>query len=481
MNLSCLKIFFCIFFFLQVLFVSTAITGLFNSASALGAGDLYRVNDLMGEGELDDAIELCRDILSDADSDSELAKKAALALNNCGVKLDSMKRTEEALEIIEESFEYRPEDINIAINMADLYKKMDNIDESLDKLETATGIAEENEAFKGRLSGIYYRMSMIYKEKKDYSEAVYNLEKIIDIEPENFTAMFQKGRCYYDAGELEEALDSFKNAYETAIEKNSGSSAKNIDTWVEKLNKELKVVKGFSEDQTNHFKITFDCDKRSDVVTKVLDICEEAFSEVGYKMDFYPQVQTRVTVYDMGQYYSATGLPAWSGGSAYGNSLIRLPVQDAAANDKRTRRVIYHEYTHLIFHYLTKGKTVPLWLNEGVAQYNSEDQPHKKAIENLQKFLKKGKYVDLKDIEGSWQGFTDPAHVNLVYTTSFLAFIYIVEDLGRYDDFLEMLDFYAQGLTTDKVLKAVLEISYKEFRTGFKNWLMTHYGPVDTQ
>jgi tetratricopeptide (TPR) repeat protein len=459
----------------------TALQGTMYTASAYSAADLARVNEHVSKGEMDDAVQLCRDILSDADSESALAKQAALALNNCGVKLDSMKRTEEALELIEESFEYRPEDINIALNMADLYKKLGNADESLDKLQDAVGIAEDNEAFQDRLSGIYYRLSMIYNEKKDYSEAIYNLEKIIDLEPGNFNAMYQKGRCYYDAGELEQALDSFKTAHQTALEKNSGSSAKNIDTWIKKIDKELEVVGDFSEDQTNHFRITFDCERRSEVVTKVLDICEEAFSVIGYKMNFYPQVQTRVTVYDMGQYYDATGLPAWSGGSAYGNSLIRLPLRDAAANDFRTRRVLFHEYTHLTFHYLTKGKTVPLWLNEGAAQYNSEDKPHEKAIENLQSFLKKGKYVDLKDIEGTWNGFTDPAHVNLVYTTSFLAFIYIVEDQGKYDDFLDMLDLYAQGMSTEQVFKEVLEVSYTEFRGNFKKWMLVHYGPANTE
>jgi tetratricopeptide (TPR) repeat protein len=465
------------------------------TASASPQNRLNRANQLLSEDKFDQAIELCRETIYDLDSDSPFLGSAVLLLNNCGVKLASLNKVDRALDVLKEAFEYKDDNLTVILNIADLQKKQGNSSDSLDSLETAVSLAEtlyaeagseagseaeESEkasalaAAASRLSGIYYRLAVLYSEKKDYSEAVYNFEKLIDIEPDNYNALFQMGKCLYDSGMLEEALDKMKQAKELALKKKRGSEAVNIDTWVTKIDKELKVVKDFSQDQTNHFRVSFDCEKKYDLVGKVLEICEDAYSRIGYKMGYYPAVQSRITIYDPGQYYTATGLPPWSGGAAYKNSLIRLPLWDALADEERTRRVIFHEYTHLIFHYLTGGKQAPLWLNEGAAQYNSEKRPSERSLFNLQHYLLKNKYVDLKDMEGTWNHYEDPSLVDLVYTTAFLAFIYIVEDIGKYEYFLEMLALYSKGYETDRVLKNILGMTYPEFRHSFKVWLLEY-------
>lgn len=423
---------------------------------------------LMDSGAFAEGIDRIAEAVELSPEDEEIQKAAPVMLNNCGVKLVEAGDLDAATGAFRKSLEIVPGNRRILANLGDALEKKGEYGAAADIYSSAASAAEEAGEVPAEE---WLRLGMLRFKQKDPADAIYFLDQVLDKDPGNVNALFMKARAEYDAGETEEAIEIMKRARSSASDE---GSIKDIDSWIKKFTQEQAVEGDFVKDQTNHFIIKFDTEKRSDVIGKILEICEEAYSEVGARLDFYPPVQTTVVVYDAGQYYDATGMPEWSGG-AYDNGMIRLPINDARAGTDRTRKVVFHEYTHLIVNYLTKGRQVPQWLNEGLAEFTSQQTLSNKELAILRKAIAAKVFVDLASIEGSFLGITDRDTVSLVYTTSYLAVKYLSTEFGRIDDLVAVLKALSEGREFRPVLAENLNASFDELRVKFKEWLIENY------
>ncbi|MFA6216157.1 MAG: hypothetical protein WDL87_00685 [Candidatus Omnitrophota bacterium] len=132
-------------------------------------------------------------------------------------------------------------------------------------------------------------------------------------------------------------------------------------------------AEGWKEEKGEHFIVYYVCD--NDFVKNVLDKAEEYYgriaSELGYSRasEFWTW-DNRVKIYiysDHEAFVRSGGHPAWSHGLAdYAKKAIFSYVLSRDFLDS----ILPHEMTHLIFRDFVgfKGE-VPLWLDEGVAQW----------------------------------------------------------------------------------------------------------------
>ncbi len=95
-------------------------------------------------------------------------------------------------------------------------------------------------------------------------------------------------------------------------------------------------------------------------------------------------------------YMKATGAPEWSGGIAQIN-MSRFATYEDSPN--LAINTFPHELTHILFHLFADKKRMPLWLEEGMAQFEEEDDQAIYRRKRLIKWsIKENNYIRLGDL-----------------------------------------------------------------------------------
>lgn len=157
----------------------------------------------------------------------------------------------------------------------------------------------------------------------------------------------------------------------------------------------------------------------------------------------------------------------WVGGETFSDYGITVQiVGEGSYQDSWIYGVIPHEISHLYFNQVTHNPTVsvPVWLNEGVAQYNEfitheweESQVNDAAIE--------GRIIPLSSLANGFGAF-DVDRVRLSYYEALSAVTYLVETFGN-QGLDDLLAAYKDGKGTDEAFNSALGISAETFEY---NW-----------
>lgn len=142
----------------------------------------------------------------------------------------------------------------------------------------------------------------------------------------------------------------------------------------------------WSELKSDHFIVYFSA-QNEDFAAEVLDQAEEYYHSVAEDLGYvrysnFWKWENRVKVFiypDHGMYLKATGKPAWSHGMAdYKEKFIASYVWGEGFMDT----LLVHEIAHLIFRdFIGFKRNLPLWLDEGVAQWEERSaRPVRKAM-----------------------------------------------------------------------------------------------------
>ncbi|MBL7071193.1 MAG: hypothetical protein ISS26_03350 [Candidatus Omnitrophica bacterium] len=138
-------------------------------------------------------------------------------------------------------------------------------------------------------------------------------------------------------------------------------------------------------------------------------------------------------------YMQATGAPEWSQGLAEFKNLKFSSYENA---DKLPENTLPHEMTHMFLFLFMEKNPVPLWLNEGMAQFEEED---KKTNYRRKRFAK-----------------------SLLSTSSFIPLDQLLSLTRVPEDNVEL--FYAQSASVvDHLINDNLRANYGRFLTGVKN------------
>ena len=91
---------------------------------------------------------------------------------------------------------------------------------------------------------------------------------------------------------------------------------------------------------------------------------EAAYWRVGHTLGVYPSQPITVVLYTREQFGDITKLATWSVAAYDGR--IRVPLRGALEQPDELDRVLSHEFVHAVVATLG-GRTVPAWVNEGLA------------------------------------------------------------------------------------------------------------------
>lgn len=205
------------------------------------------------------------------------------------------------------------------------------------------------------------------------------------------------------------------------------------------------------EERTVHFRAVFDGYEHGGVSRTVLGILEDAYREMGRKLDHFPLQPVTVVLYTEKDFFDITRLPAWTAGAYDGK--IRLPVRGIEKESGLSlRNVLYHEYVHALVHSITPR--APMWLNEGLAEYLVP-----------RGFQRVGQAIPIQSLEGSFP-LGDQRLMALAYAESFSAVSHLVERNGLYA-VKRLLVALSRGDSLDEAFRGAFSISYDEFASAW--------------
>ena len=211
--------------------------------------------------------------------------------------------------------------------------------------------------------------------------------------PEAYLAL---GEYQFQDNDLTGALDTWEHGLR--LSPDSEALARRL----ERGRAEAERLGGLCRESSTHFVAAFDCGAGSRAARACLDILEDAYRSVGQLFEIFPDGPIPVVVYP-DRSFDKEGHASWS--AAVYDGKIRLPAAGADPHSLAFRGTLFHEYAHALLHRATAGKSIPAWLNEGlaeVARYRADVGPAALCLADSHSFR-------LRSLEGSFQGLNQHA------------------------------------------------------------------------
>jgi len=321
---------------------------------------------------------------------------------------------------------------------------------------------------------LYDKVSRLIALHKE-DEAIETLNKIVKIAPNDLRAYALLGDLYYKYDQLPEAVLAWKKILEQE------PTNEKIRYRLNKAQQEQQTHKAFTHESTRHFTIKFEGAESRGLYKLVLDILEEAYGEVGRALLFYPTEEVIVFLYTDQQFFDVTRAPSWAGGAFDGK--IRIPTKGFETQRDQLRKTLFHEYIHAVIHQMTErgvsktgeknASSVPVWLNEGIAQYFEpfgNKNGGRGVLEGVVEQSGKEGVIPLTKLHGSFMGINNLLGVQLAYDESLSAVQFLVGRFGIWR--LKMLiEDLAVKHNIDEAMQSALLISYAEFESRWQEGL----------
>lgn len=296
-----------------------------------------------------------------------------------------------------------------------------------------------------------------YVETKDAALTREFLEETIRLAPNDPIAHLALADLLYEKDDLAGALLHLEHGRQLTP---PGSPRRPyLDLVAARVSRAEKAEQKFSARESSHFLVKFNGSEDYDTWTKVLDILEEAYREIGQKFSYFPARPITVVLHTKETFQGATGSPAWADG-LYDPLLgrIQIPTQGALTDQTWLARVLRHEFVHALLHQRAEHARIPQWLNEGLAMQLAGD-----PWPDLDRVIQgEVKLIPLNRLEGGWIGF--PATLaTMAYLEGNSATAYLIEryGMGKVQDLIESL---AGHQPIAIAIKDRLFISYEEFQ-----------------
>lgn len=300
-------------------------------------------------------------------------------------------------------------------------------------------------------------LTYAYVETKDQALTREFLEETIQLAPDDPIAHLALAELLYDRDDLAGAVLHLEQGRQRTP---AGSPQRPyLDMVSARVSRAEKAEQRYSARESSHFVVKFNGNEDYDTWTKVLDILEDAYRDIGQKFSYFPSKPITVVLHTKATFQGATGSPAWADG-LYDGVLgrIQIPTQGALTDEAWLARVLRHEFVHALLHQRVEGAHVPQWLNEGLAMQLAGD-----PWPDLDRVIRGDvTLISLDRLEGGWAGFP-PNLATVAYLEGNSATAYLIDryGMGKVQDIIEAL---ASRQSMAAAIKDRLMISYDQFQ-----------------
>jgi hypothetical protein len=314
-----------------------------------------------------------------------------------------------------------------------------------------------------RNSAALMNLVLAYWELKDPALTTEMLEEAMRVAPENAMPHLILAQRFIEKDDLSNATTHLEHA--KAHSADSPQAQSFLKSQIAYIEKARQAEQNFHARDSSHFTVKYDGGEDYAVWTRVLEILEDAYREIGQQLGHYPSKPILVVLHTRQSFHDATGGPAWSDG-LYDPSLgrIKVPTQGALTDQAWLTRVLRHEFVHALLDDRLQGHRIPQWLNEGLAMQLAGDAPPDIPA------LIRGEVtlINLTQLEGSWGGL--PAQYAMVaYLEGNSATRYLIDRYGM-GTVRDLIDRLSKGDAFPTAFQDRMFITYDDFQ---RRWVAT--------
>jgi len=139
---------------------------------------------------------------------------------------------------------------------------------------------------------------------------------------------------------------------------------KDLDYLVKKSKLLEHEMENLGVERSMHFRLEFDGNPSKKDVMEALAVLEVAYDSISTLFDFVPENKMGIVLYEANNYQGVGPHPEWV--AAVFDGKLRVPVNIMEFREVY-RPILFHELTHAFVQAIAR-KSVPLWMNEGIAQ-----------------------------------------------------------------------------------------------------------------
>lgn len=202
-------------------------------------------------------------------------------------------------------------------------------------------------------------------ELADWKCAERNVQKLLDESPNDTNLQMHMAGILFEQERYEECqkyIDGlkFKN--------------RDMEFLKEKSNRLLREMTELGIEKSMHFRLEFEGNPSKKDVMEALAVLEVAYDSISRLFDFSLENKISLVLYQSTDYQGVGPRPDWVG--AVFDGKLRVPV-GVMEYSEVYRPMLFHELTHAFVSAMTRA-SVPLWMNEGIAQVidaSRKDEP----------------------------------------------------------------------------------------------------------
>ena len=397
---------------------------------------IYKISKGNTEGAIDDFEKACQ---IDPFNDTALSNLAC-ARNNLGVEYAKQHRYSEAIRQFCNAKSQKPEDVSIRLNLLSTLVTVKRSSEADKEIQELIDLRPND-------GDLIIKLATAYQKLENSPAAMSILQEYTERNSSDKKAYYSLSRLMYLNGNLAESRFYLTKSID--LDPNDRKSLE----FLAKLDKETSVEQATNSFSGNHFELVCPESFSESWAESILEELENAYEEVGSKLNFYPEQKAYVVLLQTDDFKSVHDLPDWAGGVYDGK--IRLPVPKNIL-PKALKGAIFHEYTHHVI-YLASSGNCPVWLNEGLAQI------FEKGLENLKETAeyKQDEAINLYSIDSGFRKNPDRATAANLYKLSFNATYRLISEYN-WNQVADILHLLSLGKTFNEAVKDVLGESLKE-------------------
>ena len=223
------------------------------------------------------------------------------------------------------------------------------------------------------------------------------------------------------------AIEKLRRAHDLAPER------ADIAARLAQVEKLAASEAGLWTDTSEHFELAYDGERRELLwsAAQITTVLEAAYQEFGERFGRWPvengRPRIRVVLYRRSGFLDATGIGHWAGGLYDGT--IRVPVEELGREQREFERVLRHETVHA-FVAEAGGRSVPGWLNEGLAQWleRRDASDRERSVAGARAAMKGKAFLPLSELEKSLASLKDEEKIARAYRQS----LALVDHLERH-------------------------------------------------
>ena len=336
------------------------------------------------------------------------------------------------------------------------------------QLQEAIRLDAASTSFRQNFAKIRLQQASGAYQRQRPKEALSHLDEAIAMNPKLAEAYALRGRIEYDQQKLLEA----KVAWERALELDP--SLPELAKQLQQLKQELPVESKFKKVAQAYFDLRYGEQVERPVGYDVRDTLFEARRLVGSDFAYWPDHKIVVLIYGADTFWKLRQeTPEWVSGQFDGK--IRVPLPDAQMDQATVRSILFHEYTHALIHDLAGGHC-PLWLNEGLAEYQGRKQAEG-SLQRLARAYDAQQLVPWPELSEHISTALPPEEVGLAYEQSYSMVAYLAQRFGFWR-FRRLLKAFDGGAEWTAAMEAEYRTKLSRLEQWWRDWLPTQLNGV---